>query len=594
MSQKILSFQTKLFFAFALVTLLASTLPGFFSSRTLYEDRLDQAVKQAHDQAYIFAAIMESAPSEIQIKHILKSADELSLRVTITDAYGTVQLDSSFGGRTMPGLDNHSDRPEIEAAAQFGQGTSVRRSNSLEMDLVYAAQRLDDGRIIRVALPLAEVKNSHRLETSSLSLTILWVALFCLLLSVFLASRIKKSLAEMTDVVESISLGNYHSRLREVPGKELVPLADAVNRMAENIEKQIETTTSQHIQLNTILNSLHEGVLVLDHSGLIFRYNRALGKLFPTITEKSIGKQLIESIMLPALQTQVDNLLLNQDEHNADPDRVSLDFELPSGQFIITHISRPVTENSFLGAVIVFYNATRLVQLERVRSDFISNVSHELRTPLTAIASSAEILMGMENIDDDYRHFPAVIHRHATALSRMVSDLLALARLENDDEQLTFTEVNPQAALLEALNFCDSGLTAKDCRVEIHIPETVNLRANSFLLTQVFRNLLENACRYSPRSQTITVNGRIDEGAMLFTVADKGDGIPADDIERIFERFYQVDKNRSNTSSGIGLSLCRHIVEKHGGRIWAESPYMGKGTAVMFTIPLFNSSPDKT
>ncbi len=589
MGRRSFSFQTKLFLAFSLVTILASILPGAFSSRTLYEDRLELAVKQAQAQAKIFKSILQSNPSKEQLRLILQSTRELSLRVTIMDKSGKVLEDSSFEEEMTSSLDNHKDRVEIEEAEQYGEGISIRHSNSLDVDLIYVAQSLDDGKILRVAVPLANIKNSYQTEVSFLSFMVLGVIFFCLLLSIFLASRIRKSVGEMAKVVESISLGNYHIRLREVPGRELQPLADAVNRMAKNIEEQIETSTLQQVQLETILDSLSEGVLVLDHSGQVFKYNPALEKLFPKITGDWIGKQPIEAIPIPELQVQVEKMLQNPQTDSEMMRNISFEFELPSRRSVIVYISRPAKTNPFLGAVVVFYDATKIIRLERVRSDFVSNVSHELRTPLTAIASSAEILMEMKNIDEEYKKFPEIIYKHATSLSRMVSDLLTLARVENDEEAIELTEVSPIPALNEAIGFCQTSLDEKKCEIDIKIPEKAILRANSFLLTQVFRNLLENACRYSQEYGVITITGEAAGNFMQFTVADTGEGIPAQYLKRVFERFYQVDKVRSKTSSGLGLSICKHIVERHGGRIWAESPFNGKGTAIMFTIPLLNN-----
>ena len=589
MGHKSISFQTKLFLAFSLVTILASILPGIFSSRTLYEDRLELAVKQAQTQAKIFKSILQSNPTKEQLHLLLQSAHELSLRVTITDKNGKVLEDSSFDREKASTLDNHKNRLEIEEAEQYGEGISIRRSNSMGIDLIYAPQSLDDGRVLRVAVPLANIKNSYQTKVSFLSFMVLGVIFFCLLLSIFLASRIRKSVGEMAKVVESISLGNYHIRLREVPGRELQPLADAVNRMAKNIEEQRETSTLQQVQLETILDSLSEGVLVLDHSGQVFKYNPALEKLFPKITKDWIGKQVIEAIPIPNLQIQVEKMLQSPQSDSERMNNLSFEFELPSRRSVIVYISRPAKINPFLGVVVVFYDATKIIHLERVRSDFVSNVSHELRTPLTAIASSAEILMEMKSIDEEYKRFPEIIYKHATSLSRMVSDLLTLARVENDEEAIELTEVSPIPALNEAIGFCQISLDEKKCEIDINIQEKATLRANSFLLTQVFRNLLENACRYSQEYGIITITGETAGNFMQFTVADMGEGIPAQYLKRVFERFYQVDKVRSKTSSGLGLSICKHIVERHGGRIWAESPFKGKGTAIMFTIPLHNN-----
>jgi two-component system phosphate regulon sensor histidine kinase PhoR len=358
--------------------------------------------------------------------------------------------------------------------------------------------------------------------------------------------------------------------------------------MAENIEEYVSTSTDQHTQLEVILESMHEGILVLGPGGTIRRCNRAMAGLFPAVAE-AMGRQLIEGIAVPALQRRVENLLQGRSGGGDAPEDEALHFEL-DGRFLVAHISRPVEKNQSLGAVIVIYDATQIMRLERVRRDFVANVSHELRTPLTAISGYAETLMGLEELDPTHRNFAGIIHKHVQALGRVIGDLLALARIEDTKEKIRLYPVDPGQPLHEALRLCAEQAEKKRLRFAMELEEGSTVMGNSTLLAQVFRNLFENACRYSPEGGEIAVAGTSCGKEMLFSVKDHGPGIPREELARIFERLYQVKKQRNSGSSGIGLAICKHIIERHGGRIWAESPYQGFATAMLFTLPLTGTS----
>jgi two-component system phosphate regulon sensor histidine kinase PhoR len=580
------SLQSRMFWSFALVTVIAAVLPAVFSRGTLYEDRLDLAGRQALAHALLARSFLESRPGEDSIRQFFDSAGEIPLRLTLIDAAGRVTHDSRISGEEVPEMDNHADRPEVEEARNKGTGLSLRHSNSLGIDAVYAATALKDGGILRVAVPLADIRRGADKEFSFLIVHIAGAAVFCLLLSMFITRRMRKGMEEMAEVVESIARREDYSRprLHRVPGREFLPLADAVNHMADMIEEFVQTTGDQQRQLETILNSMNEGVLVLGPSGNVRRWNRAAGALFPAVVSGE-GKPLIESLPVPALQRRVDSLIGGDDAPPVAAGEDAVHFELPSGRFLVAHLSAPVERNASLGAVIVLYDATQIMRLERARRDFVSNVSHELRTPLTVIAGCAETLLTSDDLPAEYRNFAGVIHKHAVALGRIINDMLALTRLENESEAVLPAPAEAGAALEQALSSCREQAEAKGVTFTVHLDD-VPVLADVSLLARVFRNLLENACRYSPPGGEIQVSARREGKEMLFITADNGPGIPRDELPRIFERFYQVKKERNSGTAGIGLAICKHIIERHGGRIWAESPYDAAATAMLFTLPV--------
>ncbi|MDR1489593.1 MAG: PAS domain S-box protein [Desulfovibrio sp.] len=578
--------QAKLFWAFTLVTVIAVAVPAILSRGVLYRDRLDRASRQALEQVSVIKGILDSGADERQIRALLASVKEIGARMTITAKEGGVMYDSHVGGEALLEMDNHNDRPEIEAARAHGKGVSLRHSNTLGMDAVYAAVLLEDGGIVRLAVPMADIRGSLEKQLATLSATVAGVAALCLMLSVFITRRFRDGIDTMAEIVAAIAKNKGGRRLLDVPGREFLPLAYAVNRMADNIEDYVATTTDQHTQLETILDSMHEGILVLGPTGNIRRYNRAFLTLFPS-AEGSMGKQLIEGLPVPAMQRRVEDMLQGKEagRGGGSYEEEAVHFE-SGGRFLVAHISLPVETKQMLGAVIVIYDATHIMRLERVRRDFVANVSHELRTPLTAISGYAETLMELEELAPAHKNFAAIIHKHAQALGRVISELLALARIEDTKEKISLTPVNPLPSLHEAMRLCAEQAQGKHLLFTIDLGEDVSVMGNASLLTQVFRNLFENACRYSPEGGEIAVCGETCGKEMLFSVKDHGPGIPKEELTRIFERLYQVKKQRNSGSSGIGLAISKHIVERHGGTIWAESPYQGFATAMLFTIPL--------
>ena len=584
--------QARLFWAFALVTAIAVSLPIILSHNSLYQERLEQQGRQALLQISVIKGILDAGADDSQIKALLDAVKDSGSRLTITAKNGRVTYDSHIEGGAVLEMDNHNDRPEIEAAMAGGKGVSLRHSNTLGIDAMYAAVLLADGGILRLGTPMAGIRRSLEKPLETLGVTLICVALLCLVLSVFITRRFRSGIDEMAEVVAAIARNKGGKRLLKVPGREFLPLAASVNRMAENMEEYVATTTDQQTQLEVILESMHEGVLVLGPSGNIRRYNRALLSLFPAV-ESAMGKQLIEGIPVPSLQRKVEDLLRSENEavegispgiSNSHDDN-ALHFEL-EGFFLVAHLSRPVENIQSLGVVIVVYDATHIMRLERVRRDFVANVSHELRTPLTAISGYAETLMGIEELEPAHRNFAGIIHKHAQMLGKVINDLLALARIEDTREKIQMAPVDPLLPLHEAMRLCADQAVARHLRFVIKMEENVLVMGNPSLLTQVFRNLLENACRYSPEGSEIAVSGSVNRKEMIFSVKDQGPGIPRQELTRIFERLYQVKKQRNSGSSGIGLAISKHIIERHGGRIWAESPYRGFATAMRFTLPV--------
>jgi two-component system phosphate regulon sensor histidine kinase PhoR len=438
-------------------------------------------------------------------------------------------------------------------------------------------------------VPFSEVKRRLDNLSKNFVLTIFLTLVATLFLSYILVRQLEIPIRRMIRAAQAVGSGDYRERIRRYPGKEFSPLAQAINQMAESIENQIKTITEQKQQLGAILDGMSEGVMVLDPSCKIKTTNKALGRIIPDLPT-SMGLRPLEVIRSHELQKACDQVIGGNYPSESQPLR--LEIALDVGRVFEVNIVQLRDQGEGIGAIVVFHDISELKRLEKVRQDFVANVSHELRTPLTSIKGYAETLLneGVEG-SDSAGEFLQIILKHANHMSKMVEDLLQLARLEASQLPPESVSVNAAEGLHSAWRACASLAEEKEMRLENLLPEEgILVRADSEQLEQVFRNLLENAVKYGPPGGRVTVSSDPGPEMVTFQVRDEGPGIPLQDQTRIFERFYRVEKNRANQdgSTGLGLAICRHIIQNHGGQIWLESPPQGKatGSAFFFTLPL--------
>ncbi|WP_374291107.1 ATP-binding protein [Desulfovibrio desulfuricans] len=607
-----LSFRTRIFCSVLAAALIASGIAVYYGRASFEQSQIDAARERLLRETTLSAAILDkigATPAGVlELANILQMPRE---RISLLDNSGNVLADTAPGAQPVSKLDNHSDRPEVQAAMQGGQGFSIRSSGTLGTDMAYAAVRINAGNLLRIALPLVNLQQEIESRVAVFTRIGIVTLLLSLVLAGLLSGALRNSLAQMVSVVEAISLGNFQRRLRRIPGREFAPLAEAVNRMAENIEDHVRAAAEQTAQLESILETMSDGVLVLGPHGRIRRCNRALAREFPAAAT-ALGAQVVEVIPSPQLQSAVDVAMaacptagqkdanssapgeaVNGPDASAGDDAAIsrqqryLQLELSSGQVMSVCISRPCglehLGQTGIGAVAVFHDITELMRLERVRRDFVANVSHELRTPLTAIQGYAETLISLD-ASPECRRFGEIILKHGVSLSRMVEDLLTLARLEGKTGSLDLVPTDPREAVSQAAGMCREALERRKCTVVVDIPETCRVLASQPHLAQVFRNLIENAGRYAPEGGSVRISARESGPDVVFRVVDDGPGIPKADLERVFERFYQVERHRGQATTGLGLAICKHIVERHGGRIRAESPVQDGNTALVFTL----------
>ena len=408
----------------------------------------------------------------------------------------------------------------------------------------------------------------------------LWSGLIALVvalvLAVFAASRITARLERVIAFARRIAQGDLSARLETAGGDEITSMEAALNQTAERLGQSFAEIESRRHELATMLDSMQEAVVAVTPEGQV-RWSNAVMQRIAGIQIRA-GRPLVHSLRDPVLLDCVRGAL---ESHEVRSGRAST---LAPGQVFEISVA-PLPSG---GALAVLHDVTRIEAAEKSRRDFIANVSHELRTPLTSIQGYVETLV--EDPDpspETTREFLGIIYKNASRMNRLTEDLLALASVESPDYKLARQPARASALVQDAIEalggiVVDSGVLLESAGA----PDT-QVMADPDAMNQVFGNLIENALKYGRDGKRILVGARPLENEVEFFVQDFGPGIASEHLERIFERFYRIDKARSRDSggTGLGLAIVKHIVQAHGGRAWAQSE-LGAGAAFHFTLPL--------
>jgi len=576
----------KLGLTYLALLVLALFALDFYATRVFRSD----ALRAVDDQLASVETAARAHPPDVQnpaaLQEWVQSTSGGGARVTVVASDGTVLADSAADPAKM---ENHANRPEVQAAIASGAGKDVRQSATLGRALVYRAYRFEPPSgspvVIRFALPLAQVNESivefrRRLLLASLAMLVLGGAA-SLIYSRGFSARIER----LKDFSHRVASGDFQPLPSDDTEDELTDLARALNETAAHLNRTIRTLTGERNQSSAILRSMIEGVAVIDSKERVVFCNRAFAEILNIDAARCEGRSLVELVRQADLLDLARRALTSADSLQGS---LIIGTVMPRS-FAVTATPVKALEPAANGAVIVLHDITELRRLERVRQDFVANVSHEFKTPLTAIQGFAETLLGGALEDEkNNRRFLAIIRDHAARLGRLTDDLLKLARIEAGKLEVQYQPVS----VAELVEGCAATTLFKASRRNIALnlsypPELPAIRGDAGLLREVLQNLLDNAVQYTSPGGRVDLSAATRDHEAVITVADTGIGIPLADQERIFERFYRVDAARSREvgGTGLGLSIAKHIVEAHGGRLWVEST-VGAGSQFHFSIPL--------
>ena len=510
-------------------------------------------------------------------------------RVTLIDADGTVIADSEIDPATM---DNHLNRPEIQEVRVKGRGTATRYSRTLDIDTIYVAVPLKDGDTItghiRFSRPLSEVKDSVQRYSMLVIQAFVVAGILAFIIAFVFTARMLSPINEMEQFTKKLREGDQ-------PGTLLIQSSDEVGRLAQNInyivaelQDRIQAANEEKGKLEAAFASMNAGVLVLNGASVIENANDAFKKMFTVRYRDIIGKTCLEAFRNVDLQDALDEY-----ERSGESVIREIAPDLESNRTLTVNITPihglPQNESK---SMIVFHDVTQLKQLEKMRADFVANVTHEIKTPLSAILGFIETLQDGA-LDDraTAEKFLSTIYRHAHRLNRLVDDLLTISDIELGRISLNFESVSLRGVVENVFPLVEARAAEKQLSIEIDIPDDIPpVRADRDRLAQVFLNLLDNAVKFTPEKERVSFSARRASGedTVTVTIADTGIGIPRDEVHRLGERFYRVDKARSREmgGTGLGLSIVKHLMAAHGGTITVDSQ-LGKGTTVTLLFPVF-------
>jgi two-component system, OmpR family, phosphate regulon sensor histidine kinase PhoR len=582
-------FRTTVFFgslaAAAVSLVVAATLISWQESarqRSLIEERIT-------NDALLVAELLKQSGLR-GIDDLDAEADRLGryseARVTFVAPDGRVVGDSTQSGPALTALENHGQRPEIAEARLNGRGIAVRYSTTVGTDMLYVAARTDHPEVafVRLALPLTEIGQQlaqiRRLTLVSLAVAVLVALVVAWLFSSTLARRVQ----QIAGVAQRYAEGDLTRPAYDYGSDELGTVARVLDRSVHELGKRVSELSRDRARMEAILSGMVEGVLVVDRAGKLQLVNDAARRMLK-VDPSSIGHAYVEVIRHPDISSQLATALGGSE---ADSRELSMARD-PGRKFIAR--AAPVAVGGGGGAVLVLHDITDLRRADQIRRDFVANVSHELRTPLTAIRGYVEALLEDAPDEEQTRKFLEIIARHSTRMERLVKDLLRLARLDAKQEPLDIAACDLYQLFNAVVADLAPAIDAKKQRVAVNVePDACMVDADPAKLHDVIRNLVENAVNYSPQEADIRLDARRGSGTVKVEVADSGPGIPADDLTRVFERFYRVDKSRTGPGTGLGLAIVKHLVELHGGVATAENRAEG-GAVFTVTLPAARTAP---
>ncbi len=413
-----------------------------------------------------------------------------------------------------------------------------------------------------------------------------WLLVPALLAAIYLAWRNTVAMEHLTDATEAIAQGDFERRVPEQHTPGVKRLADAVNLMARTSIRRVSMLTADRNRLATIFAGMVEGVVDVDEKQNIIHINDAAALLLGLVRENSIGKPVWQVIRNQKITLDIDDAIRNRTVIKARVDYPRVSERLV---FDIYVASLSDDQGGPIGAVLVLHDVTELKHLERIRTDFVANASHELKTPITAIRGLAETMVGDPDVEKSMlMQYMERIHSQSLRLSNLVTDLMTISRLESDQGTSSFTRMNFNDLVRREVRAAASAVEIKLHSLTLDpFPEPLEVYGDRQNLSQLCNNLIDNAIKYTPEGGQIKVRVRREQADVVLEVEDNGIGISPQYQERVFERFYRVDKARSQSlgGTGLGLSIVRNIAERHYGSVGVTSQ-LGKGTTFTFRMPL--------
>ncbi len=561
------------------VTLLIMGVTTFFvtlfASNTLLNNLYADLITDAQLVSYWLECSDEWDSEEL----ISRLGGRIHRTITLFDFQGNAISDSDFPIDYLGGLEEY---PEVQRALTGEIGKARRYCHITNEEMIFVALTFEYG-VIRVATTAEEIVYSlSSLSRAAIIFTVL-VSIAALGVAYLVNRNITEPLEEILEATESLQVGEFDKRVLVRSTDEIGQLGRAFNELSSTLEELFNTIHDRESKLNAVLSSMDDAVLAVDNNLRVILVNRSVAEMVNDAEYSLIGKDLIDVVQSYQLIEIVTEAM---DQMKSMVSEIKI---YPSSSRIMAVNVSPLEGegDSPIGVVIVLRDITGLRRLENMRKEFVANVSHELRTPLTSVKGFVETILNDPSMEAGLvKRFLNIVSEETDRMITLINDLLDLSRIESGKEKPIFERVNIRQVFADTIVMLGTKIEEKQIKIENNL-EDLFVLGDPKLLRQVTTNLIDNAIKYNQEGGNVWIDATVQEDMVEISVKDSGFGIPSDRLERIFERFYRVDKGRSRQmgGTGLGLSIIKHIIDRHNGRIYAESE-LGEGTTIIFTLRL--------
>ena len=582
----------QIFPSFLLIILIIIIALSWYVSSSFRSFYLDETSSKLEARANLVREyllkknLLNSEDLNIECRHL---ADLSNTRITVVSKTGKVLADSDENPYLM---DRHSDRLEIIEALNGRTGTSVRYSYTLNQDMMYLAIPVFENDVIvavvRLSFPLTFIEDTLWQIQERIIIGGIIIAVLAAFLSFIISRRISRPLERIRKGAERFARGKFDKKLYGRGSVEISSLAETLNTMAKQLDERIRTLSKQRNEQEAMLRSMVEGVIAVDMDERIILINKAAGNFFQ-ISAKDCSKKLISEVIRNTSLQEFIRYALKSNK------RTKTEITIFQEKDLVLEIRGSALQDvkgNQIGTLIVMNDITQFRQLESMRSEFVANVSHELKTPITSIKGFVETLQDGEVKDPDkIIQFLDIIAKQTDRMNAIIDDLLKLSRIEQQKESsdIQLSQNKICDIIIGAVQDCKSQTAQKRISINIDCEDNIFANINPPLLQQAITNLIDNSIKYSDTGGKIEITVLEKKKKIMISVQDWGCGISKEHHQRLFERFYRVDKARSQKlgGTGLGLAIVKHIAAIHNGKVSVESE-PGKGSIFSIHLPKTN------
>lgn len=589
--------QKKIFLTYTLLFLVGIIITGLLSLSFMQKSYMENTEEKLVANGNLINGFLRQRIYEDNLQTLDYSklaheySQEINARVTFINLTGEVIGDSEVKPENIKKIENHLYRPEIQEALSGKIGKSKRTSITTDVNYIYVAIPLMLGdqihAITRLAFPLTEINRINFMLMQNVLIAALCGMIVATILGYRYVNSVTKPIKEITRTAQEIANGALNNRVYVNTSDEIKILADTFNIMTEKLNETISELWDKNTKLQSTLASMNEALFAVDKSYKIMLMNPVAKSLFKIENEQVMGRHILEVIRNNKLHDVLRDIL---NSNNVEQTEITIDYPETRILKIYTNFIRlDMDPNRIIGVMALIQDVTEMRKLEKMRSDFVANVSHELKTPLTSITGFIETLKNGAIDNEKVRNrFLDIIEIETERLSRLIDDLLSLSAIEHDRLNFSKEKIKVNEVIKEIREMVEGLAKQKQINISFEVDGSLpEIYGNPDWFKQMMINLIDNGIKYTQEGGFVKVLAYKRYDNIILAVKDTGIGIPKEDIPRLFERFYRVDKARSKKAggTGLGLAIVKHIVLSFDGEIKVNSE-LGKGSEFIVRIPL--------